>query len=48
MTHVSTGIESYEDLAGRTVWNGPPSGAALNVGRATITFGSGGYEDGTD
>lgn len=48
ITHVSTGIESYEDLKGKTVWNGPPRGAALTVGRQTITFGSGGYEDGTD
>lgn len=48
MTHVSTGIQSFKDLKGRTVWNGPPRGAALNSARQTITFGSGGYEDGKD
>ncbi len=48
MSHVSTGIQSYEGLAGKTVWNGPPRGAALTVGRQTIQLGSGGYEDGKD
>jgi hypothetical protein len=45
---VSTGIESYEDLAGRTVWNGPPRGAALTLGRQTIQLGSGGFQEGED
>lgn len=45
---VSTGIQSYQDLAGRTVWNGPPRGAALTVGRQTILLGSGGFKDGED
>lgn len=45
---VSTGIESYADLAGRTVWNGPPRGAALTLGRQTIQLGSGGFQEGED
>ena len=45
---VSSGIDSYEDLAGRTVWNGPPRGAALTLGRQTIQLGSGGYQEGED
>ncbi|MAM59920.1 TAXI family TRAP transporter solute-binding subunit [Maritimibacter sp. UBA3975] len=48
ITPVSSGIQSYQDLAGKTVWNGPPRGAALTVGRQTITFGSGGFKDGED
>lgn len=48
MTHVSTGIRSFEDLKNKTVWNGPPRGAALTLGRQTILLGSGGYEDGKD
>jgi uncharacterized protein len=48
MSHVSTGIRSYQDLKGKTVWNGPPRGAALTVGRQTILLGSGGFEDGKD
>jgi len=45
---VSSGIDSYEDLAGRTVWNGPPRGAALTLGRQTIQLGSGGFQEGED
>ena len=48
MAHVSTGIDGYDDLAGKTVWNGPPRGAALTVGRQTILLGSGGMKDGED
>ncbi len=48
ITPVASGITSYEQLAGKTVWNGPPRGAALTVGRQTILFGSGGYKDGED
>jgi TRAP-type uncharacterized transport system substrate-binding protein len=48
ITPVASGITSYQDLAGKTVWNGPPRGAALTVGRQTILFGSGGYKDGED
>ncbi len=48
MSHVSTGIKSYADLKNKTVWNGPPRGAALTVGRQTILLGSSGYEDGKD
>lgn len=48
IAHVANGIDSYEDLKGRTVWNGPPRGAALTVGRQTILLGSGGYKDGED
>ncbi|MDP5347017.1 MAG: C4-dicarboxylate ABC transporter substrate-binding protein [Paracoccaceae bacterium] len=39
---------SYTDIKGRTVWNGPPSGAALTVGRQTLQLGSGGFKDGED
>lgn len=45
---VSSGIDSYDDLAGRTVWNGPPRGAALTQARQTILLGTGGFEDGED
>ncbi len=45
---VVSGITSYTDIEGRTVWNGPPSGAALTVGRQTLQLGSGGLKDGED
>ncbi|HBZ43906.1 MAG TPA: C4-dicarboxylate ABC transporter substrate-binding protein [Maritimibacter sp.] len=45
---VSSGITSFEDLKDKTVWNGPPRGAALTMGRQTILFGSGGFKDGED
>ena len=45
---VVSGINSYTDIKGRTVWNGPPSGAALTVGRQTLQLGSGGFKDGED
>lgn len=45
---VVSGIDSYDDIKGRTIWNGPPSGAALTVGRQTLQLGSGGLKDGDD
>ncbi|MGR3367637.1 MAG: TAXI family TRAP transporter solute-binding subunit [Sagittula sp.] len=45
---VASNITSYQDLKGRTVWNGPPRGAALTLGRQTILLGSGGFKDGED
>ena len=45
---VVSGITSYDDIKGRTIWNGPPSGAALTVGRQTLQLGSGGLKDGED
>lgn len=48
ITPVATGITKYEDLKDKTVWNGPPRGAALTMGRQTILFGSGGFKDGED
>ncbi len=45
---VSSGIQSYKDIEGRTIWNGPPRGAALTVGRQTLLLGSGGMQDGED
>ena len=45
---VASGIRSYEDIKGRTVWNGPPSGAALTLGRQTLQLGTGGFKDGED
>lgn len=47
-TPVVSGIDSYDDIKGRTIWNGPPSGAALTVGRQTLQLGSGGLKDGDD
>ncbi len=45
---VASGIQSYADIKGRTIWNGPPRGAALTVGRQTLLLGSGGFKDGED
>ncbi len=45
---VSSGIQSYQDIKGRTIWNGPPRGAALTLGRQTLQLGSGGFKDGED
>ncbi|MEQ5869568.1 C4-dicarboxylate ABC transporter substrate-binding protein [Sagittula sp. NFXS13] len=43
---VASGIKSYSDIEGRTIWNGPPRGAALTVGRQTLMLGSGGLKEG--
>lgn len=48
MAHVSTGIDSWDDLKGKTVWNGPPRGAALVQARQLIQFSTGGFQDGED
>lgn len=37
----SAGIDSWDDLKGRTVWNGPPRGAALVNARQAIQLASG-------
>lgn len=47
ITHKSTGIKSWKDLKGKTVFNGPPRGAALVNARQAI-FMAAGYKDGTD
>ncbi|MDF0595622.1 TAXI family TRAP transporter solute-binding subunit [Psychromarinibacter halotolerans] len=43
----SEGIESWDDLAGKNVWNGPPRGAALVNARQAIA-GAAGLTDGED
>jgi len=43
----SSGIESWEDLRGQTVFNGPPRGAALTNARQAVTLATG-MEDGVD
>jgi hypothetical protein len=43
----SEGIDSWEDLAGKNVWNGPPRGAALLNARQAIQ-GAAGLKDGED
>jgi len=45
MAFESSGITSWDDLAGRTVFNGPPQGAALTNARQTIQAITG-MEDG--
>ena len=37
----SKGINSWDDLKGKTVFNGPPRGGALTIGRAVIRFMTG-------
>lgn len=41
------GYKTYEDLRGKSIWNGPPRGAALTNGRQTLQI-AGGLEDGKD
>jgi TRAP-type uncharacterized transport system substrate-binding protein len=41
----SEGIDSWDDLEGKNVWNGPPRGAALVNARQAI-FGASGLQDG--
>lgn len=43
----SEGIDSWDDLAGKNVWNGPPRGAALVNARQAI-FLAAGLSDGED
>lgn len=43
----SAGIGSWDDLAGKNVWNGPPRGAALVNARQAIA-GAAGLQDGED
>jgi TRAP-type uncharacterized transport system substrate-binding protein len=47
LTFDSTGIRSWSDIKGRTVFNGPPRGAALVNARQAITVNTG-FEEGTD
>ncbi|GAB4262541.1 MAG: hypothetical protein Kow0013_08180 [Pararhodobacter sp.] len=44
-TMASSGVTSWDDLAGRTVFNGPPRGAALTNARQAIQLAAG-LEDG--
>lgn len=37
----SEGIDSWDDLAGKNVWNGPPRGAALTNARQAIALAAG-------
>jgi TRAP-type uncharacterized transport system substrate-binding protein len=37
----SKGINSWDDLKGKTIFNGPPRGGALTIGRAVIKFMTG-------
>lgn len=41
----STGIDSWDDLEGRTIFNGPPRGAALTNARQAVALAAG-FEDG--
>jgi len=43
----STGLKGWGDLKGRTIYNGPPRGAALSNARAIIQLTTG-LKDGTD
>ena len=47
ITFDSTGIRSWADIKGRTVFNGPPRGAALVNARQAITANTG-FEEGKD
>ncbi|PWE30436.1 TAXI family TRAP transporter solute-binding subunit [Pararhodobacter marinus] len=47
LTLETSGIETWEDLRGRTVFNGPPRGAALTNARQAITLATG-MQEGTD
>jgi len=47
MTLESTGIKSWKDLKDKTVFNGPPRGAALVNARQAIQMAAG-YKDGED
>ena len=48
LTHVSTGVQNWTDIEGRTIWNGPPRGAALVNARQNINIATGGFKDGED
>lgn len=43
----STGLKGWDDLKGRTIYNGPPRGAALTNARSIIQL-TAGLKDGTD
>jgi TRAP-type uncharacterized transport system substrate-binding protein len=47
ITFESTGIRAWEDIKGKTVFNGPPRGAALVNARQSITANTG-FEDGKE
>ena len=43
--YTNKGFRGWDDLKGKTIWNGPPRGAALNNARATMVMAAG-LEDG--
>lgn len=43
----SKGVQGWDDIKGRKIFNGPPRGGALNNGRSIIQIITG-YKDGTD
>lgn len=47
LAHESSNIRSWKDIAGKTVFNGPPRGAALVNARQAIQMAAG-YKDGED
>jgi TRAP-type uncharacterized transport system substrate-binding protein len=45
--YTNKGYKSWADMKGKSIWNGPPRGAALNNGRATLQMAAG-LRDGKD
>jgi TRAP-type uncharacterized transport system substrate-binding protein len=45
--YTNKGYKSWSDLKGKSIWNGPPRGAALNNGRSTLQMAAG-LRDGKD
>ncbi|WNL39059.1 TAXI family TRAP transporter solute-binding subunit [Halomonas sp. PAMB 3232] len=43
-----SGIDSWDDMAGKRIYVGPPAGAAANQARGMVHEASGGLEDGSD
>ena len=43
----SSSVKGWKDIKGKTIVNGPPRGAALNIARAIVRFTTG-YTDGKD